>query len=69
MNFMVDLISWKVKEMKSFRVKKWAKSYRMVGKYRPGDEEICTPAPLAVVDCALTNRHWETDGVPPVIHL
>ena len=23
------------------------------GKYRPGDEELCRPAPLAVVDCNL----------------
>lgn len=24
------------------------------GKYRVGDEELCRPAPLAVVDC-----HWD----------
>lgn len=27
------------------------------GKYRVGDEELCRPAPLAVVDC-----HWDQMG-------
>lgn len=34
------------------------------GKYRPGDEEICTPAPLAVVDClADAVAYLEESGV------
>ena len=36
----------------------------MAGKYRPGDEEICTPAPLAVVDCAFENAIGKPTGYP-----
>ena len=31
------------------------------GKYRPGDEELCRPAPLAVVDCNLGSK-WGNAG-------
>ena len=31
------------------------------GKYRPGDEELCRPAPLAVVDCHL-GSNWGNVG-------